>query len=321
MARRNIGPRESRSYLKSTRHVVRDFDTLEDLVGHAAHELGATHVSGDGPTTKIYFPRGGTHPYEAASVRRKGGYWHADGPGAREGVAKLPAGAKTLSGAPRSRRAAEVRDYEAVDSRNRRIAGPFKSFGDAKQAAGTGGHVKYVRPQARVEARRRDTKQPDEQAYAAGEKYGQDQIGSDHFLDWVYDQLIEASKMPADKVVPLETKADANEIARKMLQQLVWDAQREGAAQEELGPDASREEIQAFYEGFRGACDTSRGWLADELLTKKSELKGPKAHGSVPAQRSPTSKNKSSKGVRTSSERRRGSLRKSSKSKPGKSRK
>jgi hypothetical protein len=278
------GTREARAP-----RIVRDFNTLGDLVEHAARDLGATHTSGSDAHTKIYFPRGGQHPYEEATVWRKSGYWHAQGPGARTGVARLPAGAKPIAG--HARRAAEpqfklgaprpgttVRDYEAVDNRGRRIAGPSKSYSDMKRAAGTAGVVKFVRPGA-SEAKRggRSKSTPEEHAYAAGEKYGQDQIRSDHFLDWVYDQLVEASKMPPDQVNPLETKADALEISRKMFQQLVWDAQREGAAQEALGSDATREEIHAFYEGFRGACDTSREWLADELLTKKRELEGNRA--------------------------------------------
>ncbi len=95
------------NHLESREHRVADFNTLEDTIEHAARELGATHVSGDGPTTKIYFPRGGEYPYEAASVRRKGGYWHADGPGAREGVKSLPRGARPIRRP--ARRAAEAR--------------------------------------------------------------------------------------------------------------------------------------------------------------------------------------------------------------------
>lgn len=37
-----------------------------------------------------------------------------------------------------------VRDYLAIDSRDRPIAGPFKSYSDARQAAGTGGAVQFV---------------------------------------------------------------------------------------------------------------------------------------------------------------------------------
>ena len=49
---------------------------------------------------------------------------------------------------PNAREAREphlARDYIAVDRRGRTIAGPFKSFGDAKHAAGTAGTVEYVR--------------------------------------------------------------------------------------------------------------------------------------------------------------------------------
>ena len=37
-----------------------------------------------------------------------------------------------------------VRDYEAIDTHDRHIAGPFKSYGDAKNAAGTAGVVRFV---------------------------------------------------------------------------------------------------------------------------------------------------------------------------------
>jgi len=47
-----------------------------------------------------------------------------------------------VSEAPRGRRT--VRDYLAIDTRDRPIAGPFKSYSDARQAAGTGGAVQFV---------------------------------------------------------------------------------------------------------------------------------------------------------------------------------
>lgn len=37
-----------------------------------------------------------------------------------------------------------VKDYEAIDRRDRVIAGPFKSYGDAKSAAGSAGAVRFV---------------------------------------------------------------------------------------------------------------------------------------------------------------------------------
>ena len=85
---------------------VADFNTLDDLIAHAGRELGATHSSGSEANTKLYFPRGGQYPYEEATVWRKGGYWHAQGPGARAGVARLPSSARPISA--QSRRAAEA---------------------------------------------------------------------------------------------------------------------------------------------------------------------------------------------------------------------
>lgn len=90
--------------------IVADFNTLDDLISHAARDLGATHVAGTEASTKIYFPRGGQFPYEEATVWRKNGYWHAQGPGARTGVERLPAGAKPIAArGAGQRRAAETR--------------------------------------------------------------------------------------------------------------------------------------------------------------------------------------------------------------------
>lgn len=86
--------------------VVADFSTLDDLISHAARDLGATHVSGSEASTKIFFPRGGQLPYEEATVWRKNGYWHAQGPGSRTGVRALPRDARPISGTA-GRRAAE----------------------------------------------------------------------------------------------------------------------------------------------------------------------------------------------------------------------
>ena len=100
-------------------------------------------------------------------------------------------------------------------------------------------------------------------AEAAGEQYAQDQINSEYFSDWVRDQLREASKMPQDQVLPLNTKVDALVIAGKMLQQLEWDTRRE--YRPEVDP-------KAFFVGFHKACQDARPWLAEELLTVKGEM-------------------------------------------------
>lgn len=101
-------------------------------------------------------------------------------------------------------------------------------------------------------------------AEAAGEQYAQDQINSEYFSDWVRDQLREASKLPEDQVLPLETKADALVVAGKMLQQLEWDTKRE------YRPEV--DDAKAFFVGFHKACQDARPWLADELLEMKGEM-------------------------------------------------
>lgn len=111
-------------------------------------------------------------------------------------------------------------------------------------------------------------------AKAAGAKYATDQIEGEHFTNWVYDQLVEASKMDPSETLPLETKEDARKIARNMLQQLVWDMKQQGGAQEELGSSATRDEIQAFYEGADGALRKATPWLAEELLRINGEIRG-----------------------------------------------
>ena len=91
----------------SSEHRVADFDTLDDLIAHAA-QIGATHVLVAGAHTKLYFPRGGQYPYEEARVWRKSGYWHAEGPIGRRGVHQLPQDAVPLDSG-RQRRTAEPR--------------------------------------------------------------------------------------------------------------------------------------------------------------------------------------------------------------------
>lgn len=265
----------------SRTHRVADFNDLSDLIEHAVTVDGATHVSGHGAGTRLYFPStDGKYKYEVASVWQKGGYWHAQGPSARTLTQHLPRDARYIPGdteAPRR----HVRDYEAIDSRDRVIAGPFKTYGDAKDAAGGAGVVRFVPakghqapPRANETGRRESLSTKTE---AAGEQYAYDQISSDHFTDWVSDQIAEASRLPEDKVLPLETKADALIIAKNMLQQLRWDAKREVTAREieRLSgisvSDASSAVLNAFWEGFQKGLDASRDGLADELLELKAQ--------------------------------------------------
>jgi hypothetical protein len=128
------------------------------------------------------------------------------------------------------------------------------------------------------------TETPD--AEAAGEEYAMEQLGAPEghglggtfFMDWVHEQIIEASRMDPSTVLPLETKADAKVIARNMLQQLVWDVKRDLDGHDIarlIGIDiAEREDISAFFEGFEKVTDASRDWLADELLEINREMRG-----------------------------------------------
>lgn len=104
-------------------------------------------------------------------------------------------------------------------------------------------------------------------AEAAGEQYADSQINSEYFSDWVRDQLREASKLPEDQVLPLETETDALVIAGKMLQQLEWDTKRDLRSSDIPGDDPA-----AFFVGFHKACEDARPWLAEELLTLKGEM-------------------------------------------------
>jgi hypothetical protein len=96
-------------------------------------------------------------------------------------------------------------------------------------------------------------------------------------MDWVREQLAEASRMDPSTVLPLETKADAKVIAHNMLQQLEWDTKRDLAPREIaslIGVDVTeREDIKEFFEGFRNALDSAY-WLPEELLEINRELRG-----------------------------------------------
>ncbi len=109
----------------------------------------------------------------------------------------------------------------------------------------------------------------DGDAHQAGADYAQEQVTSDHFHQWVWEQLSQAAKMDPDKVLPLETKADARTIARNMLQDLEWDTVQQ------YNPEV--EDPKAFWAGFRETLRSSetRDWLADELLRMKSVAEKP----------------------------------------------
>lgn len=118
------------------------------------------------------------------------------------------------------------------------------------------------------------------QAETAGILYASSQLDSDYFRDWVADQILEASKMDPSKVIPLQTDADAQRIARRMLQQLDFDTRRDLKADEIealLKIDrATPDVINAFYAGFeRGLRNPSTvGWLAEEIFEIKNGIDG-----------------------------------------------
>lgn len=116
-------------------------------------------------------------------------------------------------------------------------------------------------------------------AETAGAKYASAQLESDYFMDWVRDQLFEASRMPPEKVLPLETMADAEVIAKNMLQQLEWDTQRD--VDRGVLPKTQKEAI-AFWRGFAERLRSAKKWLAEEVLyinqANRGEYQRPRTH-------------------------------------------
>lgn len=120
----------------------------------------------------------------------------------------------------------------------------------------------------------------------AGLQYVDDQLLSDHFRDWVWDQLHEAREMerrdPSSIAKGLETatiarkKGAAVELAQRMLQQLRWD----------IGRDISDDEVEPYFvkEGIKEGVnqklrdafsttvrqtlesDATEKWLAEEFI-------------------------------------------------------
>lgn len=90
-------------------------------------------------------------------------------------------------------------------------------------------------------------------AEAAGRQYAEQQIESDYFQQWMYEQMVEGDRMrraDPSSVMPLETDADYQKLARNMMQQLYWDTSRDMDPREidELTGGGSRKE---FFDGFR----------------------------------------------------------------------
>jgi hypothetical protein len=119
---------------------------------------------------------------------------------------------------------------------------------------------------------------PSDEEQEAGARYAQDQLGGDHFMSWVRDQIIEAEEMgrrEPGSVFPLGTKTAYKKLARNMLQQLEWDTKRD------------MDGTKAFFDGFTEELksDSTVNWLADEIETIHKDSVGP---GMDEMRRSPT---------------------------------
>lgn len=127
--------------------------------------------------------------------------------------------------------------------------------------------------------KKREQKKAVEQIFDTGAAYAHEQIKGDYFQDWVRQQLAEAARMPPDKVLPLKTKADAQVIARNMLQDLKHDIGRDLDTREILHmSDVSEDPGNAGRVFMNGVSDTLdaasvRDWLAEELLEINDEMR------------------------------------------------
>jgi len=123
-------------------------------------------------------------------------------------------------------------------------------------------------------------------AEAAGERYAEDQVNSDHFMSWVWEQMVEGRRMRrADpkSVIPLDNAADFKRLARNMLQQLMWDTDREmdmhailaAVGVDSEGTSRDAEVAREFGKGVRGFLlkPSTIQWLASECRRIESELK------------------------------------------------
>jgi hypothetical protein len=127
----------------------------------------------------------------------------------------------------------------------------------------------------------RKKRTPENDDHKRGSDYAAEQIESNHFRDWVYEQMVEAERMrqaDPDSVLPLETQNDALKIAKNMLQQLEWDTKRE------------LDESKEFYEGFTEMLKSTnvREYVADLILEADGMVRPPETRARE-AKRTPTS--------------------------------
>ena len=124
-----------------------------------------------------------------------------------------------------------------------------------------------------------------ERAEAAGQKYADEVLLSDSFHDWVWEEMVRGEELgPADVAPGLETenvakdKRAAERLAKNLLQQLVWDINRDmedsdvERALESAGIEDVRENYKklgpAYWAALRGVLGSpdARTWLAEELI-------------------------------------------------------
>lgn len=275
--RRRVGPRRT----------VADFNTRQDLIEHE-RAVGATHVLAIGSGVTLFYPTRGRQ-YEENRAWKERGYWHGRAPSDRVVVDRLPAGAEPiesfLSRAGGRRAAAEsrqVRDYIAVDNRGKRIAGPSKDYDAMKRDADrAGGYVQFsmgVSETARTRGahggRRWRSQSP-------GAQYAENQLNSDHFRDWMWDQMVEAEEIrrrDPSSVMSLESKADYAKLARNMLQQLEFDIQHDIDPRElenltgssRPGSAEVRQFFDDLHENLRGR--PAIDWVADEAMSIRRQI-------------------------------------------------
>jgi hypothetical protein len=138
----------------------------------------------------------------------------------------------------------------------------------------------HPREADRMEASRR--RRPSAGTETAGARYAREQIESDYFREWVFDQMAEAHRMQiADprSVIPLKTPTDWQTLARNMLQQLEWDTKRDmdlrdilaAAGVDSEGSAQDSAVAREFFQGFTEELRKPR--VRDSLARMAKEMK------------------------------------------------
>lgn len=113
-----------------------------------------------------------------------------------------------------------------------------------------------------------------------GEQYAQDQLESDYFQNWIWEQMADGAKLAPEARIPLETPADLKRLARRMLQDLEFDTRSQ--------QDYSAE----FFKGMRQRLNdqSTIDWLAEELQHIDEQIRTPRAPTPAPKKKARRSK-------------------------------